>query len=137
VRKSIGFNAVRGDQVAVSNMPFKKLPDEGLAESAPWWEKLLVFAPMMKYIGTLLILSLVVLFILRPAVRGLVAGLGQRTESRPTSRNCRRGWGTAAELPPLTYMERDPKTLTDGEMVRQLAMADSKKFAELLRNWIK
>ena len=39
VRKSVGFNAARGDQVAVSNMPFKKLPDEEIVDSTSWWEK--------------------------------------------------------------------------------------------------
>ncbi len=138
VRKSIGVNAARGDQVAVSSMPFKRLPDEGLAEPAPWWEKLLVFAPLMKYAGTLLILALVVLFILRPAVRGLIAVLGQRAEEPvPVPQLSVAEGERRRELPPLTYTEPDQKTLTDGEMVRQLAMADSKKFAELLRNWIK
>jgi hypothetical protein len=31
----------------------------------------------------------------------------------------------------------EPKMLTDEDTARQLALADSKKFAELLRNWIK
>ncbi len=138
VRKSIGFNAARGDQVAVSNMPFKKLPDEEIVDSTPWWEKVIVFAPMMKYVGTFVILILVLLFIVRPAVRGLVAGLGQR--ARESSAVPQLSAGDAEhrrELPPLAMMERDPRALTDGEMARQLAMADSKKFAELLRNWIK
>jgi flagellar M-ring protein FliF len=138
VRKSIGFNAARGDQVAVSNMPFKKLPDEELVDSTPWWEKVIVFAPMMKYVGTVVILILVLLFVVRPAVRGLVAGLGQR--ARGSSAAPQLSPGNAehrGELSPLAMMEGDPKVLTDGEMARQLAMADSKKFAELLRNWIK
>ena len=138
VRKSIGFNASRGDQVAVSNMPFKKLPDEEIVDSTPWWEKIIVFAPMMKYVGTVVILILVLLFIVRPAVRGLIAGLGQRAgASSEVLQLSAADAEQRRELPPLAMVERDPKVLTDGEMARQLAMADSKKFAELLRNWIK
>ena len=138
VRKSIGFNASRGDQVAVSNMPFKKLPDEEIVDSTPWWEKIIVFAPMMKYAGTVVILILVLLFVIRPAIRGLIAGLGQRSAASsgvPQLPNANAE--QRRELPPLAMMERDSKELTDGEMARQLAMTDSKKFAELLRNWIR
>ncbi|MBE0555596.1 MAG: hypothetical protein IH628_00040 [Proteobacteria bacterium] len=119
-------------------MPFTKLPDEEIADSTSWWEKIVVFAPLMKQAGTVIILILVLLFIIRPAVRGLIAGLGQRSEAPagvpqlPEANAEQR-----RELPPLAMTERDPKGLTDGEMARQLAMADSKKFAELLRNWIR
>jgi flagellar M-ring protein FliF len=119
-------------------MPFKKLPDEEIADSTPWWEKLVVFAPMMKYAGTVVILILVLLFIIRPAVRGLIAGLGQGAgKSYEALRLSSADAEHRRELPPLSMGERDPKALTDGEMARQLAMADSKKFAELLRNWIR
>ncbi len=138
VRKTIGFNASRGDQVAVSNMPFKKLPDEEIVDSTPWWEKVIVFAPLMKYAGTIVILILVLLFIIRPAVRGLIAGLAQRAGGSSEGLQLTAGEAEQRrELPPLAMAERDQKVLTDGEMARQLAMTDSKKFAELLRNWIK
>lgn len=138
VRKSIGFNASRGDQVAVSNMPFQKLPDEEIADSTPWWEQIIVFAPMMKYAGTVVILILVLLFIIRPAIRGLIASLGQRSTTSSGAPQLPDATAEQRrELPPLAMMARDQKELTDGEMARQLAMTDSKKFAELLRNWIR
>ena len=93
---------------------------------------------MMKYVGTVVILIVMLLFIVRPAVRGLVALLGQRAhESSAVPQPSAGDAEHRRELPPLAIMERDPRALTDSETVRQLAMADSKKFAELLRNWIK
>jgi len=80
---------------------------------------------------------LALLFVIRPAVRGLIAGLGQRTGGSDVPQLHAADAEYRRELPPLGMMDGDPKELTDGEMVRQLAMADSKKFAELLRNWIK
>jgi flagellar M-ring protein FliF len=138
VRKSIGFNASRGDQVAVSNMPFKKLPDEEIADASPWWEKVVVFAPFMKYAGTIAVLMMVLIFVIRPAVRGLISNIGQRPGATPGIPQLPDANGEhRGELPSLAISEREPKMLTDGEMAHQLATADSKKFAELLRNWIK
>jgi flagellar M-ring protein FliF len=137
VRKSVGFNASRGDQVAISNIPFKKLPDEEMVDSSPWWEKLLVFAPLMKYVVTICILIMVLLFIVRPMVRGLIGAIGQQGRVPQRRGEHREDLEDRGERPALTMPESEPKMLTDEDTARQLAMADSKKFAELLRNWIK
>jgi flagellar M-ring protein FliF len=137
VRKSVGFNASRGDQVAISNMPFKKLPDEEMVDPSPWWEKLLVFTPLMKYVVTIVILIMVLLFIVRPMVRSLISAMGQQGSVPQRRTEHREDLGDRAERPALTMPETEPKMLTDEDTARQLAMADSKKFAELLRNWIK
>ncbi len=142
VRKSVGFNASRGDQVAISNMPFKKLPDEEMVDSAPWWEKLLVFMPLMKYVVTIIILIMVLLFIVRPMVRGLIGAMGQhggvpQRRGEPRRGEPREELEDRDERPALAMPAMEPKMLTDEDTARQLAMADSKKFAELLRNWIK
>lgn len=136
VRKSVGVNASRGDQVAISNMPFKKLPDEEMVDS-PWWEKLLIFTPLVKYVVTIVILIMVLVFIVRPMIRGLIGAMAQQG-SAPRRRAEHRGdLEDRAERPALAMPEMEPKMLTDEDTARQLAMADSKKFAELLRNWIK
>ncbi|MHB8907977.1 MAG: flagellar basal-body MS-ring/collar protein FliF [Syntrophales bacterium] len=137
VRKSVGFNASRGDQVAISNMPFKKLPDEEMVDSSPWWEKLLVFAPLVKYLVTIAILIMVLLFIVRPMIRGLISAIGQQGSAPRRRLEHRDDPEDRAERPALAMPEMEPKMLTDEDTARQLAMADSKKFAELLRNWIK
>jgi hypothetical protein len=38
---------------------------------------------------------------------------------------------------PLAIGSQQEQSLNDAEIARQLALADSKKFAEILRNWIK
>jgi hypothetical protein len=46
--------------------------------------------------------------------------------------------GTGAEPPrTLSIDELTAKTMTETEITRELAGADAKKFAELLRNWLK
>ena len=137
VRKSVGFNASRGDQVAISNMPFKKLPEEEMVDSSPWWEKLLVFTPLVKYVITIVILIIALLFIVRPLVRGLITIMGQQGSVPRRHAEHRKNLEDLAEQPALAMPEMEPKMLTDEDTARQLAMADSKKFAELLRNWIK
>jgi flagellar M-ring protein FliF len=137
VKKTVGFNAVRGDQVAVSNMPFSKLPDEDIANASPWWEQFLVFMPLMKYVVTIAIIIILFLFVIRPLVRGLIAGMGQQRGFAPRRADSQEHLENPGERQSLTMSEMEPKMVTDADMVRQLAMTDSKKFAELLRNWVK
>jgi flagellar M-ring protein FliF len=118
-------------------MPFKKLPDEEIVDSSPWWGKLLVFTPLMKYVVTIAILIMVLLFIVRPMVRGLIGAMGQQGSVPQRRAGHREDLEDRGERPALAMPESESKILTDEDMARQLAMADSKKFAELLRNWIK
>jgi flagellar M-ring protein FliF len=50
VRKSAGFNAQRGDQVVVTNMPFRKAVEEE-APQATLQETVETFSPVLKYLG--------------------------------------------------------------------------------------
>jgi flagellar M-ring protein FliF len=136
VKKTIGFTASRGDQVAVSNMPFSKLPDEDLANASPWWERYLVFLPLMKYAVTIAILIVVFVLVILPLVRGLTTTMGQQGRPRHSVENGDR-LDNQGDRQPLVMPDMEPKQVTEADMVRQLAMSDSKKFAELLRNWVK
>jgi len=137
VRKSSGFNANRGDQVAVTSMPFNHA-EADVPASAPWQDSLAPLLPFVRWIVILAAVALVILFVIRPFLRGLLAaGPPVRAEAQalPDSRDIpslRRDGS-----PSLLEGRPDLGTFSHDAMVQQLAGADAKKFAELLRNWLK
>lgn len=144
VRKSAGFNATRGDQVTVTSMPFNRADADGPGTSARWQDGLSPFLPFVRYIVILAALALVVLFIVRPFLRGLLSAMPPAavgTEAAPSLSLP----GASREIPgvsregaaPLPQPRTDLTSLSHDAMVQQLAGADAKKFAELLRNWLK
>jgi flagellar M-ring protein FliF len=141
VRKSAGFDAQRGDQVVVSSMPFSRSdPDQGMT-AMPWQDRLAPFFPIIRYIVILIGLLLVVFFVIKPLIQN-IASPSQRSEIRAVSGPPVSGpGGVSVELrgqpTPLALGGPEDKALTEVDMARQLAAINSKKFAELLRNWLK
>ncbi len=140
VRKSAGFNEGRGDQVAVTNMPFKK--SDGEAETTgegSWYEKVLLFSPLIKYGAVMAGIALIFLFVLRPLVKGITmeeTGRGMQARQLPLPMAVEAG-ATGEPPPSISLDELTEKTMTEADITRRLASADAKKFAELLRNWLK
>lgn len=137
VRKSAGFNEGRGDQVAVTNMPFKK--GEGEAETAgagAWYDKILLFSPLIKYGIVIVAIALVFLFILRPLVKGITSGIRIREVHVPQAAPAMAVETAEGQVPPMPR-RMDEGPMTDAELTKRLANADAKTFAELLRNWLK
>ncbi len=145
VRKSAGFNTTRGDQVSVTNMPFQK--DTELAASG-WQDKIvsvtMTLSPIIKYAAIVAAMFLVFIFVIKPLVRSLSAApvsLETETGRLPAGMTPAAIYGTAeaktAELPMAGQaVQADEKAVTEAEFVKQLAVADSKKFADLLRSWL-
>lgn len=137
VRKSAGFNAARGDQVAISNIAFKKADDQEFAERSSWTGWVAGFAPLIKYLTILAIAALLLFFVIRPLVRMLLT-----REPYPELAAAQLSSGDAARRlsgggAPLALETMEEKTLAETDLARQLAKADAKRFAELLRNWLK
>lgn len=138
VRKSSGFNAERGDQVTVSSMPFNRIePETGMADPS-WQEMLKTFIPFIRYIVITAGILLFFLFVVRPLIRNISApaqGIDASQRQR-ISLNA----GSSASLdgrgPQLALSQMGNPAQTEVDLVKQLAGADSKKFAELLRNWL-
>jgi flagellar M-ring protein FliF len=146
VRKSAGFNATRGDQVVVTSMPFQRDTDAGFAGN--WQEKVVsataTFSPLIKYAAIFAAIFLVFMFVIRPLVKSLLtasvyrepetgilpAGASAGTMAIPGET---RTEGARSELRALTG---EDKPANEADLVKQLAVADSKKFAELLRSWL-
>ncbi len=137
VRKSAGFVAGRGDQVVMTCMPFRKeLAHDGL-ETNTFWETLLsTLLPLLKYVMILALFVFAFLFVVRPIVRSLL----ESAERRPA-----REVEALAAGGPVPRLAAGPSLLagpaggevTDIHLARQLAGEDPKKFAELLRNWLR
>jgi flagellar M-ring protein FliF len=142
VRKAAGINAQRGDQVVVTNMPFRKV-DADEAESLSLKERVETLMPIFGYIAIAGIIIFILLFIVRPLVTTIMKEAPVPVQQLP-----------GAQLP-IGLPEGETQTeqyarqvaaetqvsgnreLTEGEIAREMARADSKQFADILRNWIK
>ena len=140
VRKSAGFDAQRGDQVVVSSMPFSRADLEQGLVGPSWQDRIAPALPVLKYIVILAGLALMFLFIIRPLMRTVthaagVMNVGERQRLPSAS------GGVSVELsgnvPQMALPHLDEKSLSEMELARHLAGTNSKKFAELLRNWLK
>ena len=140
VRKSAGFNAQRGDQVVVSSMPFNRPEtEEVMPATSSWKDNIAPAIPMIKYGALIIGLLFTFLFIIRPLVRNVIT-TAHRIEANG-QRQIASGAGVSVTLggqpPQFALSSLDDKTLSEMALAKQLAGADSKKFAELLRNWLK
>ncbi|WP_093882313.1 flagellar basal-body MS-ring/collar protein FliF [Syntrophus gentianae] len=136
VRTSAGFSASRGDQVAVTNMPFKKVDSED-AESGTAWigNGLERYSSLIKYLLLFVVVVLAFFFVIRPLIRGIAGQMSEKAignEALPVDVIELKGNSSALALMPVPEKE-----LSEVELARKLAMEDSKAFAELLRNWLK
>lgn len=140
VRKAAGFNAQRGDQVVVTNMPFRKVDAEE-AETPTFRERVETFTPIIGYIAIAGVIIFILLFIVRPLITNIAKAAPEPVRQIP-------GAPLPVGIPGETHGEQysrqvtagqaaGGRELTDAEIAREMARADSKQFADILRNWIK
>jgi flagellar M-ring protein FliF len=143
VRKSTGISAQRGDQVVVTSMPFDRTDAEQGMVGPSWQEKILAFMPIVKYVVAIIGILLVFLFIIRPLIRNVFTPPQKTVENSPALIPLPEDGAVTVELsgkmpqPQLALSSFDDRSLSEMDMAKQLAGANSKKFAELLRNWLK
>jgi len=137
VKKAAGFDAKRGDQVIITNIPFNRADLEAGAGKETWQEKITVFYPVfypiMKYVVMIVGLLLVIIAV-KPLINMLMTrGKMQEYASREAIAP------TAGELEgPATSVALGEKTTgAETDLVRQMASADARRFAELLRIWLR
>lgn len=135
VKKAVGFDAKREDQVVVTNVPFKKVDPEGLVDGESWKDRIAAFLPLFKYLTFAAGIICLILFVLRPMVRLLIA----KGQEHPAGAQLPDSPEALLEgkSPPLALADISVKSMTEADIVRQMAGADAQKFAELLRNWLK
>ena len=138
VKKSAGFDAKRGDQVVVSNVAFKKVDLGAEMGEKSWLDKIMPFMPLVRYLVMMVVIGLVALFVVKPLVRMLAERgreMGVSVREMPSAPGELKG-GDGVTLS-LGAPQQTPRELTEADIVRHMASSDSKRFAELLRNWIK
>jgi flagellar M-ring protein FliF len=138
VKRSVGFDAKRGDQIVVTSIPFGKVELEtGPVEDGFWKTKSHLIVPFIKYFVSLIALILTLFFILRPLIKFImtkdrVKDVGAKglppAAGGPVS--------LAGEGVPLEIGGKMDESLRGVDAVRNLAGRDTQKFAELLRNWL-
>ena len=136
VKKSAGLNTQRGDQVVVTNMPFKRIEAEE-AEAASWQDKVEVFSPVLRYVGIFALMALMLMFVIIPLIRSILSAspaprsaaayvpMGVATEAYTNQ--------SGAEMQSFN----DGRELSEADLAKQMAQSDPKQFAEVLRTWIK
>lgn len=136
VRTSAGFSTARGDQVTVTNMPFKKLDTEDMTGGNGWFgENISTYFPLIKSLLLLVVVVLVFFFVIRPLIRGITGQVTEKVmEKEALPEDIIELTGETQSLDLLSVKERE---LTEIEVVKKMAVEDSKSFAELLRNWLK
>ena len=136
VKRSVGFDARRGDTVVISSAPFKKVHmDEEMIEGGSWKNILISLIPAIKFVISLMALLLVIFIVLRPLVAFLLAK-GKEGGVRMSDRYVGDGQ-LDMEKNYMKLEETTKEVPQEVQMVRQLAQRDSQDFAELVRNWLK
>jgi len=137
VKKSAGINATRGDQVVITEMPFSRVEAATEPFEKPSWQEMLApFSPLIKYGAVLITLIAVLMLFARPLIKGILAK--DMSQSGDMLRPMTAALPLQAGVQAYQVAETNAgKELTGRDIARQLADADAKKFAEVLRTWLK
>lgn len=137
VKGAIGFDATRGDQVAISQRPFVQVETAEPAFYDQGW-----FLPLAKQVGAVFAALLAFLFIGRPMIRGakeraaaraernaaLEESLLAATDGRPALSN-----GPMGREITLEMIEQAPSYETRANLVRAFVRQDSARAALVVR----
>jgi flagellar M-ring protein FliF len=125
VKKAMGYDSKRGDQVEVINLPFAEQPQtlaEGGEGASAWMSYVARFAPLLLKVVVVL---LVFLFVVRPLMRWL-----SQVSSRPQAGQ------TSGELALESPTPEALSALEPRQRVMYLAKNDPEKTTDLIRGWL-
>jgi flagellar M-ring protein FliF len=130
VKDAVGFDQARGDSVNVVNASFKGelTPEEVQQDPIPLWERPLV-RDIAKLLAGLIVLLVLVLMVLRPLIRGLLASpriAYAPAAALPAGQGLSPGQGAG---PPLDY---------DGQIsqARSMVTQDAARVAQVVKTWV-
>ncbi|MBX2836803.1 MAG: flagellar M-ring protein FliF [Gammaproteobacteria bacterium] len=130
-KEAIGFNEARGDSVVVFNRPFQPTEEITPVEPPPVWEQSWLWN-MVKQVLIGLSVLLIVLLILRPAVKKLTAEQVVELEDQDEE-----GDGSTEESENRTALDSPPVVYGDIlNMARAMAAEDPKRVAMLVKDWV-
>jgi flagellar M-ring protein FliF len=127
VKSSVGFNAERGDQVTVANIPFQET-GEGAAEPERWWDAPIVQTLLKNGLIALGFLALL-LFVIRPLLKVLKV-------DRPAASYVPEPSDVETALMIETQRREHEKfKLNQLELVEKVKQ-DPYQVAQILQNWL-
>lgn len=131
VKDAVGFDEARGDSVNVVNASFKAeaAPEEIQPESIPLWERPLV-RDVTKLLAALIVLLVLVLSVLKPLVRGLLA------PSRVAYEVPALAEGAAPALPGATAAQQNLDYDAQIAQARTLVSQDPARVAQVVKTWV-
>lgn len=134
VRRAVGYDENRGDEVTVANVPFALPPGAGVMAGAGWQEYLDKYG---RQALNLILALLFFLMVVRPLMKYLVAKKAKEEVSAEAVRV-----GPGEELPPGEEREQIEggadvaRKLGTRDMILALAQQDPERTTAVLRSWI-
>jgi flagellar M-ring protein FliF len=140
VKDAVGYDEARGDSVNVVNASFTQdatpaAAAEGELESPKIWESPL-FLDIAKILGGLVVLLVLVLSVIRPLVRNLIAPAAQQMQVQVLPRPAT---GEPAPNTPALPSAAQQAAVTHEQQVtaaRTLVNQDPKRVAQVVRGWV-
>ncbi len=139
VKRSVGFDVQRGDQIVVSSVPFKKIAfEENTGEQAGFLSRItqpFMVAKIMRYAISFIALLLVVFFVLRPLIEFILSheATSKPVKSLPGGHTDQlEGGGVSLAL----EGHKGTPGNSGLDTVKAMANHDARKFAEILENWL-
>ena len=143
VQQAIGFDAQRGDAVSVVNAPFARDELAGAEDAPPIWQDPRAQGLLRTILGGLALLA-VILFVIRPTFRQLVAPRSPQRATDTTaelvgdddvqvSLGAAQAPGLQGPVPGVPQMlSFDDKV----EVARQAVATDPKRVANVIKDWV-
>jgi len=136
VKGAIGYDAVRGDLVAINQRPFVQVEDTAPAFYDQGW-----FLPLVKQVGAILAALLAFLFIGRPMIRAAKDRAARRTEQNEAieqsllaATDARPALGGGSREITLEMIEAAPSYEARANLVRAFVRQDSARAALVVRH---
>ena len=129
VKSAVGFNAERGDQLTVQNIPFQDTSDAGTVDAPKWWTNpffMSLFKNLLIGMGFLAI----IFFIIRPLLGSLRVMRPPRFESLEMDQHDVGDKLSASERAQISVQMAEQQNLIEQ------AKQDPYQVAQILQNWL-
>lgn len=129
VKKAIGYDEARGDQVEVINMPFNWSisEEEGKAGTGQLWKEYVLIS--YKPLISLILAVLFIFFVVRPLLKKRLSLPKEEAAYLPKMQ-----MSQTAALPP--EMTREAKSLDLRQQTAQLVQENPSKTVGIIKEWI-
>jgi flagellar M-ring protein FliF len=128
VKSAVGFNAERGDQVTVANIPFQETGDGG-SETVKWWDSPIAQTLLKNGLISLGFLALLLL-VIRPLLKLLKVSRPQGESFLPLPTDLE-----AVQMIESQKKEHEKMKLTQLELIEKVKQ-DPYQVAQILQNWL-